>query len=104
MEFPKFNMEVGAAESVPTERGAEVLEGPTPEFGSASGALHQPACKSSHTSRFLLEGMLVRAPINAGDTGNEARDTSERARGELDISGDTWGPGLLGSLRPPSLE
>ena len=95
---------MSAAESVPTERGAEVLEGPTPEFGSASGALHQPAYRSSHTSRFLLRGMLVRAPINAGGTGDEARDTSERAHGELDISGDIWGPGLLGSLRLPSLE
>jgi hypothetical protein len=82
---------VGAAESVRTEQGAEVLGELTPECGSASGALHQLACKSSHTSRFLSKGMLVRAPIDVDGTGNEARDTSERVRGELDISGDTWG-------------
>ncbi len=94
---------MGLAESVRTEQGAEVLEVRTPEFGSASGALHQLVCKSSHTFHFLSEGMLVRAPISAGGTGNEARGTSERARGGLDIFGDTWSSEPLGSLPLPSL-
>ena len=94
---------MGVAEGVRTEQGAGVLEVRMPEFGSASGALHQLACKSSLAFRFLSEGMLARAPINAGGTGNEARDTSERERGGPDIFGDTWSPELLGSLPIPSL-
>lgn len=94
---------MGAAEGVRTEQGTEVLELRTPEFGSASGALHQLACKSFHAFRFLSKGMLVRAPINVGGTGNEGRDTFERARGGLDIFGDTWSSELVGSSPLPSL-
>lgn len=94
---------MGVAESVRTEQGAEVLEVRTPESGSASGELHQLACKSFHTSRFPSEGKLVRAPINAGGTGNEGRDTFERARGGPDIFGDTWNSEPLGSSPLPSL-
>ena len=94
---------MGVAKSVRTEQGAEVLEVRTPECGSASGALHQLACNSFHPFRFLSEGMLVRAPINAGGTGNEGRDTFERARGGLDIFGDTWGSEPLGSEPLPRL-
>jgi hypothetical protein len=96
-------MQVGVAESVHTEQGVEVLEEPTPEFGSASGALHQPACRSSHAFRLLSKGMLVCAPINADGTGNEARDTSERALEGLGIFGDTLGSGPFGFSPLPSL-
>ena len=101
--FTDFNMQMGVAEGVRTEQGADIPEVRTPESGSASGVLHQLACKSFLVFRFLSEGMLVRAPINAGGTGNEGRDTFERARGGLDIFGDTWGSEPLGSSPLPSL-
>lgn len=42
------------------------------------------------------------APTNVGDTGNEARDTSEKARGGLGIFGDTWGSELFAALLLPN--
>ena len=47
--------------------------------------------------------MLVCAPTNADDTGNEARDMSGKARGGLGIFGDTWGSEPFGALPLPSL-
>jgi len=76
-------------ETMRTEQGVEIPEEPTLGFGFASGELHRPVCRSFHSFLFLSKGMLVCAPTNADDTGNEARDTSEKEHGGLGIFGDT---------------
>ena len=103
IEFTELSMEMGVIDTMRTEQGAEIPEEPKLVYGFASEGLHRLARRSSHDFRFLSKGMLVCAPTNAGDTGNEARDTSEKERGGLGIFGGTWSSEPFGALLLPSV-